>query len=176
MDENAIVNVLVVEDSTCQRNMIERRFRQVAADLNQIWQFTLTQNGEEAYTAVKTSEAVFDLVIVDQFLESSSYGGPCMTGTDFVSWLVNNPLKSGGVIIGCTTNKLAHGPAFTRAGAHAVWQKPLPSAKQIVRRLAEINEKLSRSQAFRDMVPIEEVSNALVHQGISSAALTEMSF
>jgi len=117
------LSFLIIDDITMNRSMLIHRIRHRIAPNAK---FKQAVNGEEALEIC--NEEVFDVIVVDQFMEES---GGKMLGTDVVAAMRKNGIKS--MIIGCSGNDIED--VFKNVGSDWFWSKPIPSDTIILEQL-----------------------------------------
>lgn len=132
-DSGETLRVMVVEDSKSQRKLMLYRMRCIPGAEN--WVVRAAINGEEALSLVNSSDEPFDVVIVDENMQSS---GGSLLGHEIVDILRKRPDMSQSVIIGCTSNAVRYANNFLAAGADAVWAKPMPDQDTIMSEVSSI--------------------------------------
>jgi CheY-like chemotaxis protein len=125
---------LIIDDVKMNRMMLSKRILKGIAPNATISE---ASTGEEAL--VICGNETFDVIVVDQFMEEA---GGVMVGTDVVYAMRRMRIES--IIIGCSGNDLSQ--EFTEAGADWVWQKPMPSNREIITHLRQAMEKNSRTR------------------------------
>jgi CheY-like chemotaxis protein len=116
------LSVLIIDDSIIQRKLTMRTLGGLIDEV--MWMVEGAENGECALNLIETSPRVPDVIIVDQYMETS---GGQLLGHEVVAELRRNTSFDTAVIIGCTGSVQEAGPYFLEAGCDAVWSKPMPS-------------------------------------------------
>jgi CheY-like chemotaxis protein len=114
---------LIVDDIKMNRVMLRRRLE---AKICPNCIITEVATGEAALEICGIDK--FDVIVVDQYMEEA---GGVLVGTDVVYAM--RRMRVNAIIIGCSGNDLED--EFREAGADWVWQKPMPSNKEIISRL-----------------------------------------
>ena len=116
------LSVLIIDDSIIQRKLTMRTLGGLIDEV--MWMVEGAENGELALNLIETSPRVPDVIIVDQYMETS---GGQLLGHEVVAELRRNVSFDTSVIVGCTGSVDEAGPFFLEAGCDAVWSKPMPS-------------------------------------------------
>lgn len=103
-----------------------------------VWMVEGAENGECALNLMETSPSVPDVIIVDQYMETS---GGQLLGHEVVAELRRNASFDHAVIIGCTGSMQTAGPFFMEAGCDVVWSKPMPSKEEAQTQIMELLKK-----------------------------------
>lgn len=118
------LNILIVDDIAMNRKMVKRRFKKIAPH-SRIFEAC---TGEEAIQICKQQEALFDIIILDMYMDKQ---GGVILGTDTAMALRAMGIKA--LLIGCSGNNVAD--EFYNAGATFFWSKPLPSDSEIIQQI-----------------------------------------
>lgn len=116
------LSVLIIDDSIIQRKLTMRTLGGLIDEV--MWMVEGAENGECALNLIETSPRVPDVIIVDQYMESS---GGLLLGHQVVAELRQNACFDSAVIVGCTGSAEEAAPLFLKAGSDVVWSKPMPS-------------------------------------------------
>mmetsp|Transcript_7180 Transcript_7180/g.10678 ORF Transcript_7180/g.10678 Transcript_7180/m.10678 type:complete len:583 (-) Transcript_7180:242-1990(-) len=93
------------------------------------WVVSEAGNGEEAIQRLISSKETFDIIFVDENLQST---GGYLLGHEVVKILRGNrSVPNSTIIIGCSANAKKYATSFLEAGADAVWKKPMPGEDMI---------------------------------------------
>lgn len=126
-DDDSLIDVplrwLIVDDIKMNRVMLRRR---IETKICTSCIITEVATGEAALEICGTDK--FDVIVVDQYMDEAA---GVLVGTDVVCAMRRMGINA--VIIGCSGNDLDD--EFCEAGADWVWQKPMPSNKEIISRL-----------------------------------------
>lgn len=99
------------------------------------WSVVEACNGEEAIQMIIDTKSNFDVIFVDEDLQSS---GGYMLGHEFVKILrEHDSVSATTVIVGCSANAQENAASFLESGADAVWKKPLPPPDAIYSELCK---------------------------------------
>jgi len=129
-------SILVCDDLAMNRKVIVRKLKLKPFDQ---FDFVIEQvkTGEEALDVVRARETSFDLIVMDQIMNSM---GGVLTGTETTvlirEWEKEHSLKPA-LIISCSGNAMPDDKkSYLAAGMNHSWSKPMPSSdvmyKQIV--------------------------------------------
>ena len=127
------ISILIVDDVAMNRNLLRRRIQKKIAP-NCI--ITEASTGEEALRLTETGDTVFDVIIVDQYMDRA---GGILVGTQVIAKMRQSKLDS--FIIGCSGNDLDS--MFHEAGVDLVWKKPMPNDAQIASQFRTAMERRS---------------------------------
>lgn len=116
------LSVLIIDDSIIQRKLTMRTLGGLIDEV--MWMVEGAENGECALNLIETSPRVPDVIIVDQYMETS---GGILLGHEVVAELRRNVSFDCSVIIGCTGSIQEVEAFFLEAGCDKVWAKPMPS-------------------------------------------------
>ncbi|CAB9506982.1 Sensor protein kinase WalK (Fragment) [Seminavis robusta] len=130
------ISILLVDDIMMNRLMLTKRLRKGVMPNAKIIE---AATGEAAVELVESGDHQFQLVIVDQYMESA---GGVMLGTDTVIALRRMGLKC--MIIGCSGNDIEK--EFEAAGADGCWSKPMPSNSVMLQEIREGLDLSARTQ------------------------------
>lgn len=120
---------LLVDDSNAACKLLHRR---LAIAYNEVFADTLityAQHGEEALSLCTGGNCSFDVVVIDQNMQST---GGVLLGHEVVKELRLLPGTKRTAIIGCSGNSLTCADDFLGAGADMCWGKPTPSTDQML--------------------------------------------
>jgi signal transduction histidine kinase/CheY-like chemotaxis protein len=119
------MNILIVDDSIAASKLLIRRLLMISEDLQP---FTAL-NGEEAIQICEDYQGGFDLIIMDQNMQST---GGVLLGHETVRIMRSQLGMTHTAIFGCTGNEVDCRTLFLAAGADEVWPKPTPSLDDMV--------------------------------------------
>lgn len=139
------LSVLIIDDSVIQRKLTMRTLGGLIDEV--MWMVEGAENGECALNLIEASPRVPDVIIVDQYMESS---GGRLLGHEVVAALRRNSLFDSAVIVGCTGAAEEASPLFLDAGCDAVWSKPMPSKDEARAQIISLLQKRKSREVFPD--------------------------
>eukprot|EP00603_Paraphysomonas_imperforata_P008717 CAMPEP_0114429202 /NCGR_PEP_ID=MMETSP0103-20121206/9348_1 /TAXON_ID=37642 ORGANISM="Paraphysomonas imperforata, Strain PA2" /NCGR_SAMPLE_ID=MMETSP0103 /ASSEMBLY_ACC=CAM_ASM_000201 /LENGTH=334 /DNA_ID=CAMNT_0001598499 /DNA_START=246 /DNA_END=1250 /DNA_ORIENTATION=- len=139
------LSVMIIDDSVIQRKLTMRTLGGLIDEV--VWMVEGAENGECALNLIETSPRVPDVIIIDQYMQSS---GGRLLGHEVVAELRRNPIFDTAVIVGCTGSAEEAAPLFLDAGCDAVWSKPMPSKEEAQSQIIALLEKRKSSELFAD--------------------------
>lgn len=102
---------------------------ETSRDLDHGWQVSEAVNGEEAIKRLISTKETFDIIFVDENLQST---GGNLLGHEVVRILRgHHSVPASTIIIGCSSTADKNASLFLDVGANAVWKKPMPSDERI---------------------------------------------
>lgn len=135
------LRVLIVEDVAVNAKLLRWQLLQ----LGERWEVEAVASVEAALTMLVDEARRFDLILMDEHLESTDRTARLMRGTDGIRKIREHERQQGhapAVVISCTgyaTLDSSEGTQlFEAAGADHVWGKPTPDAKSMRRDLERL--------------------------------------
>ena len=143
------LSVLIIDDSLVHRKLTQRTLGGLINEV--MWMVEGVQNGECALNLMESSPRVPDVIIVDQYMETT---GGHLLGHEVVAELRRNSAFDSAVIIGCTGSIDKAKPQFLESGCDAVWSKPMPSKDEAQAEILRlVKERKSTGLLVSDSLP-----------------------
>ena len=121
------LKVLVIDDVGMNRTMLRKRILRFIAPNAVVMEAV---RGEEALEICSNPDNLFDIIIVDQYMEEA---GGVLVGTEVVKEMREMGITS--VLIGCSGNDIKE--EFLSSGCDLCWGKPMPNNHVIVKQLRD---------------------------------------
>jgi CheY-like chemotaxis protein len=136
------MHVLLVDDSVAACKLLQRRLTACKSDMV----FVTASNGEAALLLCEAREEGFDLVVIDENMQST---GGVLLGHEVVQEMRHRLGMTRTAIIGCSGNAATCAEDFLASGADEVWSKPTPSVESMVVTICSIRQRLLSEAASR---------------------------
>lgn len=158
------LSVLIIDDSIIQRKLTMRTLGGLIDEV--MWMVEGVENGECALNLMESTPRVPDVIIVDQYMQTS---GGRLLGHEVVAELRKNPAFDSAVIIGCTGSADIATPHFLEAGCDAVWSKPMPSKEEAQAQITSFLERRKKNSVRSSNIASAETPAAISQSTNSSA-------